>query len=159
MGTMAESNLDVYIKLFQIFIMVLILSILIYRRKKDNIKALNWFIWVFIFAVIHGIAELIIYHIKINILSLSNPSHFRFNEYHSIPYSISILILYMLGESIISLKPNHIRFSIAVALWTSFISLLFYETFNNYDLVYNFPQQITSAIQYLISFKSMLWVS
>lgn len=139
MGTMAESNIDVYIKLFQIFIMVLILSILIYRRKKDNIKALNWFIWVFIFAVIHGIAELVIYHIKINILSLSNPSHFRFNEYHSIPYSISILILYMLGESIISLKPNHIRFSIAVALWTSFISLLFYETFNNYDLVYNFP--------------------
>ena len=120
---MAESQSDVMIKLFQIALITIILVILIIRRRKYRIRTLNWMIWIFLFSLLHGIVELIIYYIKIYMLELSEPSHFRFNEYHTIFYAIGLLLIYLLAEFMDGYTPNLFRFTIISGLSISYRKL------------------------------------
>jgi hypothetical protein len=94
-------------------------------------------IWVFALAFIQGIVELIIYYVKINILSLDDPSQFRFNEYHSIPYSIAIFVIYMFAEAMNGHRPKLLRFTLIIGLWASYLTLLLSDTFTNYALTFD----------------------
>ncbi len=135
---MAETIADVYIKSGQIILIGIIFLILLRRRYKYRIKSLNWMVSIFALAFIQGIVELVIYYIKINILELGEQAdQFRFNEYHSIPYSIAIFMIYLFAEAINGHKPNLFRFTIIISLWASYLTLLFRDTFVDYALIFD----------------------
>ncbi|MCY3412371.1 MAG: hypothetical protein INQ03_12110 [Candidatus Heimdallarchaeota archaeon] len=136
---MAENELDVIIKVIQILVILFIEIILVQRSRKYQMKALRWFIWSFFFAFIHGIIELVIYYLKIYVFTIAEPSYFKFNEYHSIPYSIGIFLLYILAESIVGYQRNQFRIFFAVSIWSSYITMLLYESLSTPGLVYTEP--------------------
>lgn len=159
---MAETIMDVYIKSGQLVLIGLIFIFLARRRYKYRIKSLNWMIWVFALAFIQGIVELVIYYVKIYVLELGeNADHFRFNEYHSIPYSIAIFVIYLFSEAMNGHKPNMFRFSIIIALWTSYLTLLLRDTFLNYSLTFDTAASVrlSKTIFDIFTVTSMLFTS
>ena len=135
---MAETIVDVYIKSGQLILIAIIFLILLRRRYKYRLKTLNWMIWVFALAFIQGVVELIIYYLKIYVLDLGeNADHFIFNEYHSIPYSIAIFLIYLFAEAMNGYKPNMLRFTVIIGLWASYLTLLLRDTFTNNSLMFD----------------------
>ncbi len=159
---MAETITDLYIKSGQLILIGIILLILLRRRYKYKIKSLNWMIWIFALAFIQGIVELVIYYVKINILELGDQAdQFRFNEYHSIPYSIAIFMIYLFAEAMNGHKPNLFRFTIIIGLWASFLTLLLRDTFVNYDLIFDTAASVrfSKTIFDIFTVTAMLFTS
>ncbi|MHA2253284.1 MAG: hypothetical protein ACXAD7_23180 [Candidatus Kariarchaeaceae archaeon] len=134
---MAETESEVYLKLFQVLIIVVILSVIIYRKRQYQINALNWLIIIFSFTVLQGVVEIITYFVKINHYHLSDPKYFRFNEVHLVPYGITIFFIYLLSEAMVEIQPNPYRFALVVGLFASYNSVMFFQIYHNYDLVFD----------------------
>ncbi len=124
---------QVYLKLLQMAIVTFIVIILIYRKKQHKIRALNWLIAVFILADLQGLAELLIYVYKVQVVKLEDPSLFRFNELHSLIYALALLVLFFMTEYMRTLRPNHWRVGLIGVLWGGYFALLLKDAFGGFN--------------------------
>ena len=129
----AETIAQVYLKLAQILIILFITAVMIYRKKQHGIRALNWLIAVFSLALLQGIFELIIYWVKVDYYGLEDTTLFRFNELHTIPYSLALLTLFFLAEQMHDMRPSTWKLIVVFSTWGSYMGLLIYDSFSGFD--------------------------
>ncbi|MHA1448045.1 MAG: hypothetical protein ACTSP4_01335 [Candidatus Hodarchaeales archaeon] len=126
---MAETALEVYIKLGQMVIITFLVIVLIIRQRQTRIRPLYWLVVIFLLADLQGLVELVIYYVKTSILHLEETNLFRFNEFHTIPYSMGIFAVYLLAEYMTGKRPNEFRFFIVTGLWIAFLTTMLYDAF------------------------------
>ena len=151
---LAETLAQLYLKLIQMFFITLILVLLIYRKKQYKINALWWLITVFGLAELQGLIEILIFFYKVYVLKLPDPSLFRFNEFHTIPYSLALFALYLMSEHMVDLRPNTYRLTLVSVLWGGYFSLLIYDSFHDYDWSLKPESLVLSSPQYTHAFNT-----
>ncbi|MHA1912200.1 MAG: hypothetical protein ACTSYA_10940 [Candidatus Kariarchaeaceae archaeon] len=119
---MVANNAELFIKLLQTSILLVILSLFIYRRLKLKIAGLNWFVTIFSFAVLQSITELFLYFLIDN-----DQSYEKWGETHFIFYSIALFALFFFTEFLEHMTPRYWLTSIIVLLWSLYIGLFFYD--------------------------------
>ncbi|NHJ49247.1 MAG: hypothetical protein FK733_15775 [Asgard group archaeon] len=126
---MVKNEAEFWVKVVQIIILAIILGLFIARRVRLKIKAMDWFIWVFIFAVVQAIYEAVFYLLR-NV-------HTFFVEYrdtHYIIYGVSLLILFFFLEVLEHNKPRFWTSTIVVSLFSLFVCTFLYELVAVYEL-------------------------
>lgn len=158
---MAESQVDLIVKFVQVGFVLLILVSFLYKRRRLKLKGLNWFLLIFGLTLVQGIAELVTYYIKIYMLDLDYPSHFKYNELHGIPYGMAVMAIYLMAESMDSDKPDPLRLSFLSGLWASYITLLIHEIMREDSLMFDQPGSTLSykTVFDIFQFAAMLFVS
>jgi len=151
---LAETIVQLYLKLVQMVVITLILVLLIYRKRQYKINALYWLITIFALAELQGLTEILIFMYKVYFLKLPEPSLFRFNELHSIPYSLALFALYLMGEYMSRLRPNPQRLITVSSMWGAYFGLLMYDSFHGFNWNFTPENLVLDSPQYLHEFNT-----
>lgn len=150
---MVSSQAELYIKIVQLAIILIIASYFVFRRVKDKIIGFNWFIFIFGMAIVQCVIELALYlPMKNNPEAFENISSIQ--EIHIIPYAAGLFGLFLYCELIRNSKPNTIFLGVATALLGGYIAIYFIELgFNlqrTYPPEYRVSRLIFSIFQALV---------
>ena len=121
---MAATLTELYIKIAQLVIILVILAYFLYRRFKDRITGFTWFISLFSFIVLQSLIEIAIFFPTQN-GKISATSTIQ--EVHMIPSGIALFGLFLYLEFIRSEKPSTILLGLASVLLGGYICVYFIE--------------------------------
>ena len=121
---MAADINELYIKIAQLVIILIILAYFLYRRIKDRISGFTWFITLFSFIVLQSLIEIAIFFPTQNGKIDSTSS---IQEIHMLPSGIALFGLFLYMEFIRSEKPSTILLALASVLLGGYIAVYFLE--------------------------------
>ncbi len=137
---MAATLTELYIKIGQLVIILIILVYFLYRRLKDRITGFTWFITLFSFIVLQSLIEIAIFfptqNGKIN-------SSSTIQEIHMIPSGIALFGLFLYLEFIRSEKPSTILLGFASVLLGGYLAVYFIEL--SFGLESSLPAEYRSS--------------
>jgi len=134
----AENVFNLIMKIIQMGVISTVLLLLINRYKRHGIQVF-YIVLVFLFGLLQGVFEIVVYFFKYVVFAkdpvTQNFIYNRFNEIHTIPYSLAILTLFLFTEYMIDERSNWLRLSIVLILWSSFATLLVYDMIFSFETV------------------------
>jgi hypothetical protein len=114
---------DIIALFVQLAIVSFILGLFIYRRFKNKINGLNWFIFIFLFTIFRAITEIVT---KL-MIEQDSDTYAKYGEIHFVVYSIVLLILFFFVESLEQPSPRFWLSSLIFLVWGVFITVYFYD--------------------------------
>lgn len=102
---MADNMFELYVKIIQIFIIVLILTYFLYRKYVNKISGFVWFIVIMASALTQSIIEIILFFLfRADILN--NTIHADLKEIHIIPYALALFVFFLFCELSMHSRPK-----------------------------------------------------
>lgn len=130
-NAMASSIVELYIKLGQVVIVLILLAYFLYRRYKDKIVGFTWFVALFGTIIFQSIIEISLFFPT---QAGNLPADSSIQEIHMIPSVFALFGLFLYFEYIRHEKPNSILLSVASILVGAYITVYFVELALDLDI-------------------------
>ena len=128
---MVSSLPELYVKIAQVVVILIILVYFLYRRINDNIRGFDWFIVLFTMAMIQSVIEIALFFpTEYGPLDPNN----SIQEIHIIPYIIGLFTLFLYTELIRNDKPNIWHLVFASAMVGGYLAVYFVELAFNLEI-------------------------